>query len=183
MSFCNLRLPFELVKCIEFCRISLTTKTFIRDYQFRFFGSGHCVRKRLRMGHAKLSIMAFGIMTHSKEGLLVMFSIVDSISDTKHKNPLQLYRVSLCWVSHFIYYYAEYCYAECCYALWHYAECHYNECHYVECHHLNAIMLNVVIWMSLCLVSLCWVQWRVFNHIKGLPRCPELINKQKISSW
>jgi hypothetical protein len=49
-----------------------------------------------------------------------------SIADVQHKNTP--YRVHLCWVSRFIYYYAEYQYAEC-----HYAECHDTECRYAEC--------------------------------------------------
>jgi hypothetical protein len=42
-----------------------------------------------------------------------------SKSDAQHNNALPL-----CWVSHFIY-----CYAECHYAEYRYAECHYAECH------------------------------------------------------
>ncbi len=61
---------------------------------------------------------------------------------------MSLCRGSLCWVSHFIY-----CYAECPYAESHYAERLYAECYYAECHYC---------WMLLCLmllrcVSLCWV--------------------------
>jgi len=41
-----------------------------------------------------------------------------SQSDTLHNYPLSFWWVSSCWVSHFIY-----CYAEC-----HYGECHYGEC-------------------------------------------------------
>ena len=52
-----------------------------------------------------------------------------SISDTQHNNIL-----ILCWVSHFIY-----CYAEC-----HYAACLFAECHYAECPMRNVIMRNVI---------------------------------------
>ncbi len=42
--------------------------------------------------------------------------------------------MSLCWVSQFIYCYAECHFAECRYAECHYAECRgaYAECHYAE---------------------------------------------------
>jgi hypothetical protein len=53
--------------------------------------------------------------------------------------------VSLQWLSHFIYCYAEchhaechiadFRYAECHFEDFHYAECHYVECHYAECHY------------------------------------------------
>ncbi len=41
------------------------------------------------------------------------------INGTQHNNNL-----SLCWVVHF-----TYCYAEC-----QYVKCHYSECHYLLCH-------------------------------------------------
>jgi hypothetical protein len=63
-----------------------------------------------------------------------------STNNTQHSNSL--YWVPLCWVSHFIY-----CYAECRYTVCHYTECHYTECHFSECHY--AVLL--------CWLSLCWV--------------------------
>ncbi len=44
--------------------------------------------------------------------------VLINISDSRHNNALQL-----CWVSNFIYYFAEYRYADC-----RYAECRYAEC-------------------------------------------------------
>ncbi len=46
---------------------------------------------------------------------------------------LPLCLVSLCWVSHFIYYYAEFQNADCRYAECCCAECRYAECHCAEC--------------------------------------------------
>ncbi len=65
------------------------------------------------------------------------------IYDIQHKwsqnfNALPLCCMSLCWVLHLIYHYAECQDAECCYA-----ECHYS-------------MVSLC-WMSICMVSLCWV--------------------------
>ncbi len=57
-----------------------------------------------------------------------------SKNDTQHSNTLPLCRVSLCWVSHFIYCHAECHYSECHYDECHYSESHYAECCYVECH-------------------------------------------------
>ncbi len=93
-----------------------------------------------------------------------------SLSATQHDDTLQL-----CWVSLFIYYYAE-----CPYA-----ECRYTECHYAECVillsvvKLNVIMLNVIMqsvimlsvimlsvsycWESLSWMSFCWVSWGRHN--------------------
>ncbi len=46
---------------------------------------------------------------------------------------LLLCRLSLIWVSHFIYYYADCHYGECRYGECRYAECRYAECLYAEC--------------------------------------------------
>jgi len=60
-------------------------------------------------GAATLSITILSITTLSIKGLHVTLSI----SDTQHNNALPLCWVLLCWVSRFIYYYAEFLYAEC----------------------------------------------------------------------
>jgi hypothetical protein len=75
----------------------------------------------------KFSITTFSIMTLNLKSLFVT---VVSLNFIQHNWPLALktYRVPLCWVSRFIY-----CYAECHYAECWYAECHYAECRYAEC--------------------------------------------------
>ena len=57
-------------------------------------------------------------------------------NDTQHNNTLPLCWMFLCWVSRFIYLYAE------C----HYAECHYSECRYAECH------FTVLEWLQKCVL-------------------------------
>ncbi len=60
-------------------------------------------------GATTLGITTLSIMTVS----IRSFYLTVSIKDTQHSSALLLCLVSLCWVSHFIYYYAECHYAEC----------------------------------------------------------------------
>jgi len=79
-------------------------------------------------GTTTLGIITLSLMTHN----IKSFYVTLSISDSQHNNALLLCWVSLCCVSHFIYFNAECCYAECRIAV----------CHITIM--LNVVMLNVV---------------------------------------
>ncbi len=105
----------------------------------------------------KKGTMALSTTTFSITILSIMsFKVTRSISDSQHNDTKHNNVLLLCWVSHFIYCYAEcgilftvmlsvafiYYYAECRYAECHYAdylifyyysECRYAECRYAEC--------------------------------------------------
>jgi hypothetical protein len=70
----------------------------------------------------------------TQQHLAEMTPIID---DSQHNNNL-----SLCWVSLFIY-----CYAECRSAECHiqalYAQCHYADCHYTECPGANKTIITL----------------------------------------
>ncbi len=70
----------------------------------------------------------------TQQHLAEMTPIID---DSQHNNNL-----SLCWVSLFIY-----CYAECRSAYCHkqalYAQCHYADCHYTDCPGANKTIITL----------------------------------------
>jgi len=75
-------------------------------------------------GATALSKTTFIITTLSIKGLFEKFSLIDiQHKNIQHNNTLPLYSISLCWVSLFIY-----CYAEC-----HYAVCRYDDWRNAEC--------------------------------------------------
>jgi hypothetical protein len=95
---------------------------FVRESGMLYLCVCVSVRERVREkdGATTLSIMTLSITTLSMR----IFHVTLSICDSQHKrhSALLLGWVSLCWVSHFIYYYAER----------HYAECRYAECRCAE---------------------------------------------------
>jgi hypothetical protein len=91
------------------------------------------------------SIMAINIRTLTITTLYhytecrILFIVMSNVSMLSVAFHLLLCWMSLCWVWHFIYCYAECHYAKCCYP-----ECHYVNCRYAQCcGALVAIILTV----------------------------------------
>ncbi len=114
----------EVNRTEPFPYVSVPCRLLIQSSSIVFCQAPYPKLKPISHGLAKWQV---GKMAPS-DCLYVWLSITDSINDTQHNNAMLLGWLSSCWVSHFIY-----CYAECHYTECRYAECRYVECRYAEC--------------------------------------------------